>query len=90
MKSQNTACNGPAQAKEIDRLGRVVIPADIRQALGLGSGGLVNIRLDPQLGAALLTAAGPCCTLCGGQEGLAPLGQGHICALCRQAAAKLE
>ena len=50
--------------KEIDGLGRVVLPMEFRKSLGLGKKATVNIRLENNM--LLLTPKNACCALCGG------------------------
>lgn len=50
----------------VDRLGRIVIPAGIRQQAGLLPGTPVHFALND--GAVILTRAGSRCVFCGGTD----------------------
>jgi len=52
--------------RKIDELGRIVLPADYREALGLTSRSGVEITLDGDR--IILTAEKPMCKLCGTGE----------------------
>jgi transcriptional pleiotropic regulator of transition state genes len=67
-------------ARRIDQLGRVVIPADLRKMLGLHSGDLLEIRAES--GRILLSKAEPQCAICGTGERLKPVHDKHVCTGC--------
>lgn len=54
--------------RKIDELGRIVLPADYREALGLTSRSGVEITLDGDR--IILTAEKPMCKLCGTTENI--------------------
>lgn len=63
--------------RKIDILGRVVIPAEFRSALGLGEGDSVNITCEN--GVITLSPAKHKCKLCGSTEDIL---DGTICRNC--------
>lgn len=63
--------------RKIDILGRVVIPAEFRNALGLHDGDTVNISCKD--GAITITAEQKTCKLCGSQEDVSSDG---LCKAC--------
>lgn len=56
--------------RKVDELGRIVLPADYREALGLTSRSGVEITLDGDK--IILTAEKPMCKLCGSNEDIHP------------------
>lgn len=56
--------------RKVDKLGRIVLPADCCEALGLTSRSGVEITLDRDR--IILTAAKPICKLCGINEDIHP------------------
>lgn len=63
--------------RKIDVLGRVVIPAEFRNALGLGDGDVVNISCEN--GKITIESAREICKLCGSHESVI---DGKICRKC--------
>ena len=70
--------------RTIDRLGRMVLPADIRKVWGLRAGDLLDLRLeDDRL---VMTKRTPECAICGTTEQLRSVRDRHICTPCRDEA----
>jgi len=74
--------------RSIDELGRIVIPADVREALGWGTGTKLEIAVnDANVKSVVVREASPCCSLCRAEsENLAKIEKGYVC---RQCAAKI-
>ena len=66
--------------RKIDSLGRVVIPAEQRRALGIGEGDLVETRLE--FGRVVILKVEPECALCGGVSDLSEMLDKHVCDGC--------
>ena len=75
--------------RQLDELNRIVIPADIREALGWGAGTKLEISLgDVATKSVTICGVSPCCTLCRSEsENLLPVGKGYVCPGC---AAKIK
>lgn len=66
--------------RKVDDLGRVVIPATMRRALGLGDGDAVDITLDG--GKVVMVRAADSCTFCGEEQGLEEFHGKVVCWSC--------
>ena len=67
-------------ARRIDPLGRVVVPAELRKLLGIEPGDLLDISLrDDRI---VVTKVEANCALCGRTEHLVELRGKHICRDC--------
>lgn len=64
--------------RKIDELGRIVLPAVIRQRLGITVKSTVAIYEDG--GAIVMKTAEPCCKLCGGNDRVND--ELHLCTEC--------
>jgi len=75
--------------QNMDDLGRIVIPADIRENLGWGTGTKLEVAInDITVKSIVVREVSPCCSLCRAEsENLTPIEKGHICGQC---AAKLK
>jgi len=69
-------------SRPIDELGRIVIPKEIRNALGICPKDEIEIYIED--GNMIMRKAVPCCAICGSEEGLLPLGEKYICAECAE------
>lgn len=67
--------------REIDRLGRVVVPMDIRKSLSISAGDVLKISADD--GKITLQKAEDKCVFCNGTEDLLELEGKFICSGCR-------
>ena len=73
--------------RKIDELGRIVFPADIRDALGLRPGQAMSIRLDREQRCITLTPDGAHCHFCFSSENLRHIHGKAICEDCLARAA---
>ncbi len=67
-------------ARQIDQLGRVVVPAELRKMLGLHAGDLLDFRFVD--GHIAVIKVDPECALCGGRENLSERHGKSICSTC--------
>ncbi len=74
------------QAK-IDKLGRMVIPQELRKAYGLDCG--TAIEFSRQENGVLIRAKHVRCVFCHAKEGLLLYQNAHLCATCKKAIGKL-
>ena len=64
-------------------LGRIVIPAEIREALGWGTGKELEIAMNDAERSVIIREVSHCCSLCREEsEGLVNVGKGYICTQC--------
>ena len=70
-------------ARKVDDLGRVVLPVEMRRALGLTAGDEVDISLDDN--AIFLRKVEAKCTFCGGSDNLRAFRERQVCASCSAA-----
>lgn len=80
-------CADNRHIRHIDELGRIVIPADLRHALGLEPGFAVALSL--QGNAVLLEPHTETCAICGGTCDLHPIGERFICSTCAKSVTNL-
>ena len=66
--------------KKIDELGRIVIPKDIRKALGVNNLEYVEFYFDEDK--VVIKKSGNCCSFCGSADKLAPFKDKYICENC--------
>ncbi len=64
--------------KEVDRLGRVVIPAEYRKRLGIKEG--MRVLLSFENDAIMMRAENGCCAICG--KKVNPIAKIRLCAEC--------
>ena len=67
-------------SRPIDELGRIVIPKEIRNALGIRPKDEIEIYIDG--GKMIMQKAGLCCALCGSEEELSEFSEKYICTEC--------
>ena len=66
--------------RRMDQLGRVVVPAEARRALGIRHGDLIETRLES--GRVVIVKYEPVCAFCGGDENLIELNDKCVCNDC--------
>ena len=66
--------------RNIDELGRVVVPKEIRRKLGIANTDPVEIYTEGDK--IILTKYIPVCHFCGGSEGLTEFKEKNICSQC--------
>ena len=66
--------------KEIDDLGRIVIPKSVRKAIGVNAGDSLQLFLED--GAVVLKKLSTECVFCGSDASLREFGGKHVCADC--------
>lgn len=66
--------------RRVDSLGRVVLPADLRHALGIREGDTLAIDVDGDH--LVLAKARPACVFCGGGGELRELSGKQVCTPC--------
>ena len=66
--------------RRLDQLGRVVVPAELRRALGIRHGDLIETRMEN--GRVVIRKFEPDCTFCGGAVKLVELHDKHVCSDC--------
>ena len=79
-----SASNLVGYVRQLDDLGRVVIPWDVRRILGWGLGTGVEIEIQ-DLNAKIITMrqVAPCCSLCGeNYKDLVSIENGYVCPKC--------
>jgi AbrB family transcriptional regulator, transcriptional pleiotropic regulator of transition state genes len=85
MQSEESESHGstrvaPVVIRRIDQLGRVVVPVELRRALGLRQGDLVETRLEN--GRVVMVKVEPECAVCGGSDDLIDMHEKHVCDGC--------
>lgn len=70
------------RVKQIDELGRIVIPKDIRKNLGIDSGD--DLVISAEQGCILIRKAQNTCVFCGSREELTEYKNKHLCPKCKQ------
>ncbi|MCL2579855.1 MAG: AbrB/MazE/SpoVT family DNA-binding domain-containing protein [Oscillospiraceae bacterium] len=70
--------------RQLDELGRLVIPADIRESLGWGTGTKLGVEInDITVKSIIVREVSPCCSLCRAEsEDLVAVEKGYICKQC--------
>lgn len=76
-------------ARCIDALGRVVIPRDVRRALGFESGESVEFFVDNQKNSLIIRKYNSTCSLCGSSDELVELDGKYLCKKCIGKVSKL-
>lgn len=66
--------------RRVDSLGRVVLPADLRHALGIREGD--TLAIDAADGQLVMRKAEPSCVFCGSSAELRELAGKRVCAGC--------
>ena len=67
-------------ARKVDRLGRVVLPVEIRRSLGIEVGDLIDVSVDGQCVVMRKVASG--CTFCDSPEQLREFADRLVCEQC--------
>jgi AbrB family transcriptional regulator, transcriptional pleiotropic regulator of transition state genes len=67
-------------ARKVDELGRIVLPVEMRRALGLAAGDEVDISLDDK--AIVMRKVEARCTFCGAAEDLRAFRGRQVCSSC--------
>ena len=84
MQSEQVQAEGPAIVtgviRRIDQLGRVVVPAELRRALGLRQGDLIETRIEN--GRVVMIKVRPECAVCGSAANLIDMHAKHVCDDC--------
>ena len=77
-----------ATTRSMDELGRVVIPADIREEFAWGTGTKVEVEIsDATTRTVAIRETLPCCSLCRDEsQNLKKVGKGYICTQCTEKA----
>ncbi|HET9730888.1 MAG TPA: AbrB/MazE/SpoVT family DNA-binding domain-containing protein [Acidimicrobiia bacterium] len=69
-----------ASARRVDQLGRIVVPAELRRALNIEAGDVIDFHVaDNRI---VLRKVETACVICGSTKNLAPLHEKLICAQC--------
>ena len=73
-------------ARNMDELGRIVIPANILEELGWGTGTKLEVAIsDVTIKTITIREVSPCCSLCRAQsESLTKVEKGYICGQCAE------
>lgn len=71
--------------RKLDDLGRLVLPAEIRRAVKLEAGGVVNIRVTGPNQITLTIRSPQRCRFCESEENLLEAPYGYICMDCLRA-----
>ena len=66
--------------RNVDELGRIVIPKEMRTKMGIGTADPVEIFVEGDR--IILTKYYPACLLCGSTEGVCEIKEKAICASC--------
>lgn len=66
--------------RKVDELGRIVIPIELRRALGIGEKDALEIHVDNER--IILKKYMPACIFCGNAEGITDYKGKHICKSC--------
>lgn len=73
--------NNSGMTRKIDDLGRVVIPIELREKLGIQKQDQLEIYVDNET--IVLTKSGKSCIFCNSREGLTEMKNKFICSTCR-------
>ena len=68
--------------RQIDELGRIVLPIELRQALDWGEKVSVELQLDQEKGELILRRHAAACIYCGSARGLIEFQKKHVCTSC--------
>ncbi len=68
--------------KEIDNIGRIVLPMELRKMLHLQAKDRIEISYDQEREGILIRRWRPSCAFCGGQEALICRGDRFLCKQC--------
>lgn len=68
--------------RRVDELGRVVLPAEIRRAMGIGERELLEIYVEEDR--LVMKKHRPACVFCGGDRELAVFRDRSVCSACRE------
>ena len=70
--------------RQMDDLGRIVIPGDIREVLGWGTGTRLEIAIsDVTVKSIIVREVAPCCSLCRNEpDNLIKIEKGFVCQAC--------
>ncbi len=74
-------------SRKIDELGRIVIPMELRNKLGISEKDSLDIFVDGS--SIVLKKANSTCTFCGGNKDLVPFADKLICSKCKEKIAKM-
>ena len=66
--------------RNIDELGRIVIPKEMRRVMDIASSDPIEIYVDGDK--IILTKYHPCCSFCGGENGVIEFKGKKICSAC--------
>jgi transcriptional pleiotropic regulator of transition state genes len=72
--------NSRGIARKVDELGRVVLPVEMRRALGIGAGDEVDMSLEDA--AVVLRKVEARCTFCSGADDLKAFRGRQVCSSC--------
>ena len=78
------------QARALDRLGRVVLPIEVRNALNWHEETLLDIYYDTDAGEVCLNAHEDMCVHCGSTTNLIKFQNRYICCACQKKIAELS
>ena len=70
--------------RQMDDLGRIIIPKDIRESLGWGTGTKLEVVInDIAVKSIIVREVSPCCSLCRAEsDNLEKIEKGYVCAQC--------
>ena len=68
--------------RRIDELGRIVVPSDFRQALGVKAGDSLALTYDADHDTLLMRKAVACCVICRAEEKLHAVHGKFVCESC--------
>jgi AbrB family transcriptional regulator, transcriptional pleiotropic regulator of transition state genes len=74
-------------SRRVDRLGRVVLPAEMRRMFGIREGDLVEISVDGETMVLSKVEAG--CVFCASPTALTEFAGRYVCSTCARAIARL-
>lgn len=66
--------------KKLDELGRIVIPKEVRKAIGVDHNDFLQFYLDGE--SIVMKKFGECCALCGSYDDVVPFKKKYICEEC--------
>lgn len=80
-KERYTKMKASAITKKLDELGRLVIPKELRRAIGVKEGDTLKFELNGNT--LILTKFESTCLFCGSSESLVEFKGKHVCAECQ-------